>query len=207
LHIEPGGPSTVVASGGRNRPWTGVTFHPGNSYVTEGGDLEGGRIFRITPDGRSRPVGASMPLMAGVVAVGFVIATSQARLLMHRSRLGQIIIDCSRTPPDRAADFWSAALGRPARSLESPEDAAYRLLDGPAGEPRVMVQQVEHASRVHLDIETDDVEAEVCRLEALGARRIAFVRHWWVLEAPTGQRFCVLPPQRPDFPDGATAWP
>ena len=39
---------------------------------------------------------------------------------------------------------------------------------------------------------SDDVEAEVRRLEALGARRIRQVQSWWVMEAPTGQRFCVV---------------
>ncbi len=54
------------------------------------------------------------------------------------------------------------------------------------------VQNVAHESRVHLDIESDDVEAEVARLEALGAKRVAKVKTWWVLEAPTGQRFCIV---------------
>jgi hypothetical protein len=54
------------------------------------------------------------------------------------------------------------------------------------------VQTVTHPSRVHLDIESTDVEAEVARLEALGARRVAQIHTWWVMEAPTGQRFCVV---------------
>jgi uncharacterized protein (TIGR02246 family) len=57
----------------------------------------------------------------------------------------------------------------------------------------VEVQKVQHASRLHLDLEADNVEAEVRRLQALGARRIAAVKSWVVLEAPTGQRFCVVP--------------
>jgi hypothetical protein len=66
---------------------------------------------------------------------------------------------------------------------------------------------VEHPSRVHIDIETDDIEAEVQRLEALGAKRVAQVKRWWVMEAPTGQRFCVVRPQRPDFVERANSWP
>ena len=54
------------------------------------------------------------------------------------------------------------------------------------------MQRVEHASRVHLDIESDDLDAEAARLEALGARRIGFVKRWWVMEAPTGHRFCIV---------------
>jgi hypothetical protein len=54
------------------------------------------------------------------------------------------------------------------------------------------LQKVEHDPRVHLDIETDDLDAEVARLEALGAQRLDFVKRWWVLQAPTGHRFCVV---------------
>jgi hypothetical protein len=59
---------------------------------------------------------------------------------------------------------------------------------------------------VHLDIETDDIEAEVARLEKLGARRIEKVRSWWVMQAPSGQRFCVVRPQRADFAAEANTW-
>lgn len=54
------------------------------------------------------------------------------------------------------------------------------------------VQAVEHLSRVHLDIESDDIPAEVARLEKLGARKVAEVKTWVVMEAPTGHRFCVV---------------
>jgi hypothetical protein len=74
------------------------------------------------------------------------------------------------------------------------------------GEIVVAVQEVQHPSRVHIDIETDNLDAEVARLETLGARRIAFVKRWWVMEAPTGQRFCVVRPQRADFAMGANEW-
>ena len=58
---------------------------------------------------------------------------------------------------------------------------------------------MEHPSRVHLDIESDDIPAEVARLEALGARKVAEIRTWVVMEAPTGHRFCVIRAQTPDF--------
>lgn len=125
---------------------------------------------------------------------------------MHRSRLAAFVIDCRTDDLGREADFWSAALGLPVR--DGPEGTpAYAELDAPANEPKVLLQQVEHESRIHLDIETDDVEAEVKRLEDLGAKRIAQVKRWWVMEAPSGQRFCVVRPQRSDFPAGATEWP
>jgi hypothetical protein len=60
---------------------------------------------------------------------------------------------------------------------------------------------------VHLDIETDDIEAEVRRLEALGATRVEKKRRWWIMQAPTGHRFCVCNPCRSEFEDEANAWP
>src|SRR5262249_28723209 len=74
-------------------------------------------------------------------------------------------------------------------------------------EPMVLVQRVDHESRIHLDIEADDLEAEAARLEALGAKRIAFVKRWWVMEAPTGQRFCIVNPQRGPLAGKANEWP
>jgi len=124
---------------------------------------------------------------------------------MHKSRLSNIIIDCQTNDIDGAARFWAAAIGR---ATESVADASepYRLLEGEPGEMKILVQAVRHESRVHLDIETDDVEAEASRLEGLGARRIAKVKTWWVMEAPTGQRFCVVRPQRADFEEKANVW-
>lgn len=60
---------------------------------------------------------------------------------------------------------------------------------------------------MHLDIETDDIEAEVARLEKLGARRVAKIKRWWVLEVPTGQRFCVVRATSPQFEQKASRWP
>ena len=71
----------------------------------------------------------------------------------------------------------------------------------------VLVQAVDHESRVHLDIETDNQPAEIARLEALGARVVAPVKTWVVMEAPTGHRFCVVNPQSDDFAERATSWP
>lgn len=126
---------------------------------------------------------------------------------MHRSRLAGFIIDCQTDDLDRAARFWSEALGIPLKPVSSPGEAGkYRVFDtGPDG-LYVEAQQVDHPSRVHLDIETDDIEAEVRRLEGLGAKRVAQVRTWWVMEAPTGHRFCVVRPQRADFEANANVW-
>src|ERR1041384_3146384 len=108
---------------------------------------------------------------------------------MHRSRLAGFIIGCEGVDPDRAAVFWSHALGMDSSGVDGEN---YVRLDASARDLVVEVQRVSPPSRVHLDIETDDIDAEVKRLEQLGARRIEKIRTWWVMEAPTGQRFCVI---------------
>jgi len=112
---------------------------------------------------------------------------------MHRSRLGGLIIDCLTDDLDRDAAFWSRALGYEIRPSDDPDDERYVILGTPDGEPYIEVQSVDHPSRVHLDIKTDDLEAEVQRLERLGAARVKMVKHWWIMEAPSGHRFCVIP--------------
>ena len=111
---------------------------------------------------------------------------------MHKSKLCGFIIDCRSDDLTAAANFWGQALGMEIRALPGAEGERYVRLVDRNSELHIEVQQVEHPSRVHLDIEADDVDAEVRRLEALGARRVAQVHSWWVMEAPTGQRFCVV---------------
>lgn len=123
---------------------------------------------------------------------------------MHRSRLAGYIIDCQTDNLEEAADFWSAALGY--KRQGEPENDLYQPLETPDGEPYLEVQVVDHASRIHLDIESDDIEAEVHRLEALGARRIEEIRTWVVMEAPTGQRFCVINRGHKNFDETANRW-
>ena len=110
----------------------------------------------------------------------------------HRSRLAGFIIDCRGDDLDAAARFWGAALGLRIADPDSGGSGRYAEFGDTPGGLHIEVQTVEHESRVHLDIETDDLDAEAARLEALGARKIAFVQRWWVMEAPTGQRFCVV---------------
>ena len=126
---------------------------------------------------------------------------------MHRSQFAGLIIDCQTEDLDGAGRFWSAALGLRVRETQQADDVGYVVLDTRPAEPHIEVQKVTHPSRVHLDIETDDVEAEVRRLEALGARRVRAVRSFWVMEAPTGQRFCVVRAQRANFARDANTWP
>ena len=94
----------------------------------------------------------------------------------------------------------------PIVELPADEAALYKRLEDSQHGLDIEVQKVSHPSRVHLDIETDDIEAEVRRLETLGAKRIQAVQTWWVMEAPTGQRFCVVRAASKSFADLATEW-
>jgi predicted enzyme related to lactoylglutathione lyase len=126
-------------------------------------------------------------------------------MTMHKSRLAGFIIDCKTDDLSAAAAFWGAALGMKVEHLPGQEGKYVQLRDK-SDDLHVEVQSVSHASRVHLDIETDDIEAEASRLEKLGAKRVEKFPRWWVMEAPTGQRFCVVRPQSPAFADKANLW-
>jgi len=125
---------------------------------------------------------------------------------MHHSRLCALLIDCQTSDLDGAARFWSAALGRSVDPNHPGSRGNYLMLETPPGEPIVQIQRVDHESRVHIDIETDDIAAEVARLAQLGANVVNRLERWVVMEAPTGQRFCVVRVQRPGFPKNASRW-
>ena len=123
---------------------------------------------------------------------------------MHRSRLCNVIIDCNDLQV--ATRFWAGALAAEVASEEHP----YVFLRGGAGGLEVGLQLVPEPktakSRVHLDFETDNLEAEVARLEALGARRQAFVEGWWVMEDPHGNEFCIVPRRPEEMSGDAAEW-
>ncbi len=126
---------------------------------------------------------------------------------MHRSRLAGFMIDCREGRLEDAAAFWSRALDLPIVDPDEGGGGRYAVLGAGPGGLHVEVQMVEHPPRVHLDIEADDIDAEAARLEALGARRIECVRgRWWVMEAPTGHRFCVVPLRDPERRATPTTW-
>ncbi len=126
---------------------------------------------------------------------------------MHRTRVWGMVIDCDDI--DAGVRFWSGALGIAARPNDDPNDP-YVALAEPVGGLRLLLQRVPEPkaskSRLHLDIETDDVEAETRRLEGLGARRQALVEKWWIMEDPCGNEFCVVPIQSDDFPTATRTW-
>ena len=125
---------------------------------------------------------------------------------MHHSRISAFVLDCQVDDLAKATQFWSAALGRPVASADQDGDGKYAELKTDADEPFLLLQRVDHDPRIHLDIETDDIDAEVARLEALGAQRIEFVKRWWVMQAPTGHRFCVVRKQPAKSGPGFNTW-
>lgn len=126
--------------------------------------------------------------------------------MAHRSRLAGFIIDCQTDKLDSAAEFWSQALGLAITDPDEGGEGRYARLDKGPGEMHIEVQKVDHPSRVHLDIETDDIEAEVQRLVKLGAVQVSRPRggRWVVMQAPTGQRFCVV--RMKGEPPGVNHW-
>jgi hypothetical protein len=112
--------------------------------------------------------------------------------MAHHSRLDKIVIDVAPEDHDKEVAFWSGVTGRPlAQSSRYPE---YHWGDIPGQDVGILVQRLDAgASRVHVDIHATDVEAEVARLEQLGATRIKQVHDWWIMQDPAGLPVCVVP--------------
>lgn len=125
----------------------------------------------------------------------------------HRSRLAGFIIDCRTGDLDGAARFWSAALGLPIADPDSGGTGRYAEFGNTPGHLHVEVQTVDHEARVHLDIESDDIDAEAARLESLGARKVERKPRWWIMQAPTGHRFCVVPMREDSGRAEPNLWP
>jgi predicted enzyme related to lactoylglutathione lyase len=123
----------------------------------------------------------------------------------HRSRVCHFVIDCDDL--DRAAAFWSAALDAIEEPLSERSRPIYRRLRLPDADIRVLLQRTDDKKmskeRMHLDLETDDVDAEVERLVALGATRWSHQSErgydFWVLRDPWGNEFCVLQTEFPEL--------
>lgn len=124
---------------------------------------------------------------------------------MHKSRLGNIVIDCPTDDILREAKFWSVALGCPLPKDVS-ANSKFIQLETKSGDVQVIIQQVDHDPRAHLDIETDSIEEEVGRLEKLGAITVSRHDGWTVMQAQSGHRFCVGKPYRDGFDQEANIW-
>jgi hypothetical protein len=127
---------------------------------------------------------------------------------MHRSRLYGVFLDVPRSETAGAVEFWADAFGVAPRHSGDPA-GAFTELPGVLGAGMVLeIQAVDDAPRFHLDIETDNVEAETARLVKLGATEVRRHEGWVVLRAPGGHLFCVVPVQgRVDhFHEAARTW-
>lgn len=121
--------------------------------------------------------------------------------MTHRSRLCAVLFDVEGKDFEDATRFWAAALQR---DTQRDSDGRYATLPG---EVDVLVQSaIPGREGMHVDIETDDVDAEVSRLEKLGASKREQVKDWWVMTAPDGQPFCVVPVQSKNWPAGSVEW-
>ncbi len=121
---------------------------------------------------------------------------------MHKSRLGAIIVDCKTDDLESEALFWAEALG----GRIGRKDERYIEILGDPSDPGVILQKVDHPSWIHIDIESDDIETEVARLEKLGAVVVEKMARWTVMQAPSGHRFCVIGVRREGFDKNANTW-
>ena len=108
--------------------------------------------------------------------------------------------------PSAIAAFWESAIGW-RRTHEEPDEV---VLEPPAGSaedgvvPDLLFLKVPESktlkNRLHIDLRPDDQQAEVERLESLGARRVSVGQTagatWVVLADPDGNEFCVLRAQQ-----------
>jgi predicted enzyme related to lactoylglutathione lyase len=114
---------------------------------------------------------------------------------MHRSLLSTFMIYVPSADLDATVAFWSGALGATPTQTKMPQ---YHILDDAAPPNRVVIQDSGPGeARIHFDIHTDDLEAEVARLEALGATVVdrQWVDHpgsWIIMRDPAGMEFCVV---------------
>jgi predicted enzyme related to lactoylglutathione lyase len=125
---------------------------------------------------------------------------------MHRSRLCAALVDVPAEVYETSIAFWGGALGKPDAAPHG-EDPDYASIGQPLERFGFMVQRVGAPARVHLDIETDDIDAEVARLTALGATEVERVQTWVVMRDPAGLLFCVVGPQFGEIGDDAKVWP
>ena len=111
--------------------------------------------------------------------------------MTHRSVLLQIVIDVTGDDHERELAFWAEAVGQPLPQKQRFPEFHGDLLKTPS--VGLLVQRLQEGeSRVHLDFHTDNVTAEVERLERLGAERVAEHPFWTVMRDPAGLVFCVV---------------
>ena len=120
------------------------------------------------------------------------------------ARLKDIVIDADH--PAGLARFWAAAIdgyailpydeqeiARLAAVGLTPETDTSVMVAGPGTRLCIHLRTGPRPdrNRVHLDLAADDVEAEVARLLALGAKRVRQGDGYVVLNDPEGNNFCI----------------
>jgi len=203
-HVQTIGQSIGQTIGGQPRVHLDLVVDPGESV-----DAERERLERLgaTVGERHR----WWQVMSSPTGLPFCITEEHEPLVPpvaqgwpsgHRSRLAQICIDTQRDAHRRELTFWAEVTGWRHGASRRPE---FDFLLPPNGCPvQLLLQRLEAddatATRAHIDLGTNDVDAEVSRLEGLGATQVARVASWCVMSDPaTGLPFCVTR-QRPDLP-------
>jgi hypothetical protein len=121
----------------------------------------------------------------------------------HYSRISKIVIDVAPDAHEAEVEFWRAATAAPLQRFEKYPEYHGADIDHHIG---LLIQRLDDGdSRIHLDIHATDAEAEVIRLEALGAQRVRQTNGWWIMRDPAGMLFCVIPDPRLDDTN-ATRW-
>ena len=106
-----------------------------------------------------------------------------------------ITFDCSH--PAKLAGWWAEQFGGTTRELLADEFTAVTLLEGPRLGFQKVPDPTPGKNRVHLDFSAADVDAEVSRLTAAGAREVGRLKfgdsyRWVVLADPEANVFCVV---------------
>lgn len=122
---------------------------------------------------------------------------------MHKSRLSAIVVDCHTDHIEQAAGFWSQLLGQPSYADEDGHRATILANDNGVS---MVIEAVRDEARIHFDIETDNLAAEIRRIEQLGGRKISVVDHAVIMEAPTGHRFRLTGPSSHALPSSGNVW-
>ncbi|MEV5964386.1 VOC family protein [Kribbella sp. NPDC051952] len=120
--------------------------------------------------------------------------------------MSTFLIDVRRDEVEQATGFWASALG--VETSSPPGEPQFISLKNAIPGYVTAIQSVDDEPRYHLDIETDDVAAEVARLTDLGAVEVSSWQGCHTLRAPGGHLLCVIPVHSDpkEFAERATVW-
>ncbi|WP_322989072.1 MULTISPECIES: VOC family protein [unclassified Hoeflea] len=122
---------------------------------------------------------------------------------MHKSRLSSIVIDCHTDHIEHAAGFWSQLLGQ---ASQTDGDGHRAIIPVAGGDVSLVIEAVREEALIHFDIETDDLAAEIHRIEQIGGRKVGTADHAVIMEAPTGHRFRVTGPSSHALSSSGNVW-